>query len=276
MNRETVFQIWAPPQGVWSLWARPILFAQMHDWDCERLALESLPPADTDTLRHAIAAGGMPAARRDEWQTLDIAWAKSLGDGVLFVIDLPGEESVRMGLALAGGGFRPVPLYNACCGTNEVIEQEPIMAALLHGTAYLARLALANDAPPAFLLDANRMRPKRPLTAGAFDNRWQVFPQDFPSGGYLTGHGFTRAVLVVRGDAEPARDLAHVLRRWQEAGLRIEMKDLASDRPPQPIDVNKPFGYRSVWHRLLAIFGLRPALQGGFGSVIPEPSKSHG
>ncbi len=241
-----------------------------------RLAGESLPGNDDEALQHSFIAEDMPFPRRDDWRQLDISWAQSLGEDVFFVIDLPGRESVWMGLALAGSGFRPVPLYNACCGPNEVIDQGPIMQALLRGTAYLSDLALANDAPPVFLLDANRMRPNRALTPGAFDNRWQIFPQDFPSAGFLTGNGFTRVVLVVRDDSGAAPDLTHVLRRWKEAGIAIEMKDMANSLLPEPIRVTKPPWYRSVWQRLQVLVGLRPAWQGGFGSVIPEPSKSHG
>ena len=169
-----------------------------------------------------------------------------------------------------------MPLYNACCGIHEVINQGPIISAILAGNAYLADLSLTADAPPVFLLDANRMRPARLLAPGAFDNRWQVFPQDFPSAAFLAENGFIRVVLLTRNELNPAEDLSHVLRRWQDAGIGIELKDVANGGAPMPIRVDRPPWYRSVWHRLMAIVGLRPAWQGGFGSEIPKPSKSHG
>ena len=42
----------------------------------------------------------------------------------------------------------------------------------------------ATHAPPAFLLDSDRMKAPAP-DPGRFDNRWLVFPQDFPSAAFL-------------------------------------------------------------------------------------------
>lgn len=276
MNPETVFQTWVPAEGVWSLWARPILFAQMQQRDYRRHASTPFKDPDDEALQHAIIPEGTPAPRTDAWRNIDVSWASQAGEGVLFVVDLSGAESAWMGLALAGAGYRPVPLYNACCGANEVIDQGPIMVALLVGTAYLASLPLPDDAPPVFLLDANRMKPNRPLLPLAFDNRWKVFPQDFPSAAFLVTKGITRAMLVLRNERQPAEDLAHILRRWQEAGIGIEVKNVADDLAPMPIRVDQPPWYRSVWQRVQALIGLRRSWWGGFGSEIPEPSKSHG
>jgi hypothetical protein len=246
MQREALFEIWVPPGGLWSLWARPILFAQM-------------PEAGSGP------AGGEP------WRALDVGWAPGAGEQTVLVVDLPGEESVRMGLALAGRGYRPVPLYNACTGPHEVIDQGPIIEALRAGAGYLAAQALT-DAAPAFLLDARRMSPAREIRPRAFDNRWKVFPQDFPSAGFLTGRGFTRALLIQRGRTHPQEDLAHALCRWQDAGMALAAKDVAGGARPGPITVDRPAWYRSAWQRVLAVLGLRRGPRGGFGGVVPEPS----
>jgi hypothetical protein len=248
MSPETVFECWVPAGGAWSLWARPVLFAQMR-----------------------CAEGGSEEA---SWLTLDVSWAPPAGTAVL-VIDLPGQESVLTGLALAGRGYRPVPSYNVCTGPNEAIDQGPILRGLCAGAPYLAGLALAADAPPAFLLDARRLSPAREIRPGVFDNRWKVFPQDFPSGRLLAGR-FTRVVLVQRGRRQPSEDLAHVLRRWQEAGLAIEAKDVADAAPPAPLAVDRPAWYRRAWYRAVTALGLRRCGRGGFGGVVPEPGRSHG
>src|SRR5262245_39500868 len=245
MRREEIYEIWVPPDGVWSLWARPILFAQMSSDDLPEFAMPQ-PPG------------------------IVVAWAPGVADGAALVIDLPGEESVVTGLALAGRGYRPVPLYNACTGRAEVIDQGPIVAVLRAGAAYLASLSLATDAPPAFLLDAHRMSPSREVKPGVFDNRWKVFPQDFPSASFLTARGFTRAVLVQRGRSQPQEDLAHVLCRWQDAGLLIEAKDVAQSGPPGPVAVDRPTWYRAAWYRVWAMLGLRRCSEGGFGARYPE------
>jgi hypothetical protein len=62
------------------------------------------------------------------------------------------------------------------------------------------------------------------------------------------------------------------LRRWQEAGIGIERKVLSTDGPPVPLVVNRPSGFRSLWHRLLVASGLRRNPLGGFGGMLAEAS----
>jgi hypothetical protein len=251
VRREEIHEAWVPPGGAWSLWARPVLFAQMPE--------DPVSPGPT---------AGAPLAFR----LPDPVWAPSAEEGAVLVIDLPGGESVAAGLALAARGYRPVPLFNACTGPKEVIDQGPILRGLRAGAPHLASLSLPPDAPPAFLLDDGRMEPKKPLEPEVFDNRWMVFPEDFPSARLLRARGFTRAVLVQRSRLQPRPDLAHVLRRWQEAGIAVEARDPDIATPPRPIVVDRPARYRGMWYRVLALLGLRAAPIGGFGSVIPKPS----
>ena len=63
---------------------------------------------------------------------------------------------------------------------------------------------------------------------------------------------------------QPREDLAHVLFRWQEAGLRIR------GRGGREIRVERPPRYRALWYRALATLGLRRNDTGGFGSLVPE------
>jgi hypothetical protein len=71
-------------------------------------------------------------------------------------VDLPGAEAVAMGVALAGHGFRPVPLFNGTSGPHEVIEVYPIVRALAAWARTMQTQRLLPDAPPAFLLDSRR------------------------------------------------------------------------------------------------------------------------
>jgi hypothetical protein len=245
MYNEAIFEIWVPRDGVWSLWARPILFAQMPE-----------------------SASGASFVRRPH----EVSWAPAAGEHTVLVVDLPGAESVGMGLSLAERGYRPVPLYNACTGPHEVIDQGPIIESLRAGAEFLAALPL-HDAPPAFLLDADRLRPTHPVRGGDFDNRWQVFPQDFPSAALLAERGFTRVVLIQRGSLEPQPDLASVLRPWQEAGIGIEVKDVLSVEPPKPIRIEPPPWYRRVWQGVVVLFGMQARPRAGFGYVVP---RTHG
>jgi len=117
------------------------------------------------------------------------------------------------------------------------------------------------------------MNPPRLVQPDAFDNRWQVFAQDFPSAAFLTARHLTGAVLIQRGRTQPQEDLAHVLRRWQDAGLKIGAKDINDAAPVQPIQVELPARYRSPWQRVLAILGLRRGPHGGFGGMVPRPGQ---
>jgi hypothetical protein len=245
MNKEAIFESWAPRDGMWSLWARPVLFAQMPE-----------------------SASGASFVRLPR----DVGWAPAVGEHTVLVVDLPGAESVGMGLSLAERGYRPVPLYNACTGPHEVIDQGPIIAALQAGAKSLAALAL-HDAPPVFLLDAERMRPKRPIRGGDFDNRWQVFPQDFPSAALLAERGYTRAIVIQRGSWAPQFDLESVLRLWEESGIGIAAKDVLSAEPPWPIRIGPPPWYRQLWHGVKALFGMQQKPRDGFGYVVP---RTHG
>jgi hypothetical protein len=107
-----------------------------------------------------------------------------------------------------------------------------------------------------------------------FDNRWVVLPQDFPSGTFLKANGIDRVLLLHDRDGQPREDLAHVLLRWQEAGVAI-----AAARPggaAAELRVARPSRFRAAWYALLVTFGLRPNSAGGFGSIIPMPSPGGG
>jgi hypothetical protein len=192
---------------------------------------------------------------------LDRAW----------VIDLEGSVAVRTGAALARLGVQPIPLFNGVPDfLNPAIEVSPILMAFELETVGLA--SVPADAPPAFLLDHRRMEPQHVIVSGVFDNRRQVAPQDFPSARRLQGTGITRVVVLID---RVCGDLAHVLRRWQEAGIAL------SHMSPEgseclPFVVPAPRWYRSIWWRVLVLSGMRPNGAGGFGSRVPLPSEGGG
>jgi hypothetical protein len=252
MTRQELFEIWAPPQSPWSRWAKPVLFAEMPPPGAAARAEELLlPPVTLPTEAHTV-----------------------------LVVDLPGVESLRTGLALAHAGCRPVPLYNSApapagvaAGPTALVETAPLMQWLARGAVSLGSLRLPAEAPPAFLLDAQRQSGQSNPLPGRFDNRWLVFPQDFPSAGFLRRQGMTRVVLwQTSGRAQPAADLAHVLLRWQAAGLPVLRFDPAIGPEPGPLQVARPSQFGALWYRALALMGLRRNSAGGFGAVIPQPS----
>ena len=97
-----------------------------------------------------------------------------------------------------------------------------------------------------------------------------TLPQDFPSATFLLTHGVSTALLVQRDRLDPRPDLAHVVRRWQDAGMRLEAIDLNQPSDPQPLHVEAPSLFRRAWYRAVAVMGLHRNNVGGFGGTIPQ------
>lgn len=254
MTPSELYNIWAPQDSIWSPWAKPVLFAELS---------------------------AVPLAPQLQILSLDVP---RMDAPAAVVIDLPGRESVSVGVTLAQAGYRPIPCFNGAAGpaldvaNSAVVNVTPIITALAEGAHVVVQLRLAADAPPAFLIDANRRIESRLAAPGRFDNRWVVFPQDFPSANFLKQHGIRSILLVQTGGAsQPRSDLAHVLLRWQEAGLPVFGWDPAAKSHAAPLHVARPSQFRSAWYRALTILGLRRNSAGGFGSIVPEPSSGgHG
>jgi hypothetical protein len=255
MPTPDLFQAWAPPNGPWSEWAKPVLFATAPLIPCppgQWLLPPEFPfPACSDTAA---------------------------------VIDLPREFSVAYGIAAAKQGFAPIPLYNCLYHTDGVLHLTALLMWLGEGGRILPTVDLPATAPPAFLLDSKRLRPESALLPLKFDNRYVNFPQDFPSGGLLKSRGISRIVVAHEpslnapftrpGDQSSINeDLSHVLSRWQEAGL--EMLSSEWDRAtnsmsaPEPFTVRRPSYFRSLLYRLRATSELTRSNIGGFGGLIP-------
>ena len=257
MTKEELFEIWAPPGGRWSPWVKPVLFACAPD--APVLPSLSLPAFDTTSL-------------------------PSVEEQTALVIDLPGAEGVQVGLALAVRGFRPVPLYNALpspnaptfvpqtLGSSALVDVSVILDALRTQASPLHAFNLPLEAPPAFLLDANRRGEGQFPSPGRFDNRSISFTTDFPSATFLKANHLQRVALVQSGRDLPQPDLAHTLRRWQEGGIQIALKRLDYPGAPQPIEIQKPSAFGLLWQRALGALGLRRHGLGGFGGYVPMPS----
>jgi len=256
---EAIYTVWAPADSIWSPWVMPTPFVD----------LVCLPIADEEKFDALAALAGAQELERD----------------LAIVADLPGAESVRYGLALATRGYRPVPLFNGSPvptlfptagslfsermkhghASRSVIDMEELLRALCAGATVLPDVRLGANAPPVFLLDAMRMKGHRAANRELFDNRWKVFAQDFPSAKFLKEHGIRRVLLVQNSGGQPQEDLAHVLLRWQEAGVKILSSDRKDLARATTIRVSRPSGFRRSWHRGLALLGLRRNNAGGFG-----------
>jgi hypothetical protein len=215
----------------------------------------------------------------------NLDWCPPIESNVAVVADLPGAESVWLGVALAERGYHPVPLFNAIPlpGGQPVLDPLsrrnvaavdvlPILGALRQGAERLVGLPGPPEAPPVFLLDANRQGDGRTLLPDEFDNRSVCFTTDFPSANFLLAQGIQRVLLVQKAWANLPSDLAHVLRRWQEGGLALQIARADVAAQPERLEIAKPSWYGAMFQRALMALGLRRASGGGFGAWIPESS----
>jgi hypothetical protein len=188
----------------------------------------------------------------------------------MIIVDLPGKLGVEEGLSLAKSGYRPVPLYNGVVAPNHsAISAFETAAALYAGADVLNGLSIVPAAPPAFLLDYERMSGvgKWP---GSFDNRWSVFPQDMPSAAFLLKRLIKDVIVHSPGIQD---DLAHILLRYQEQGISIFQCDGSEIKG---ITVSKPSWFKKLYYRFKVTAGLTRNAAGGFGGVIPQQSSGGG
>ena len=241
---EKAFGAWTRPDVSWSDWAKPVAFVT---------TLGAAPAAETPAPALTI--------------TLDPTTA--------VIVDLPGAEAVAAGLLLAERGCCPVPLFNGTAGPSPVIDVEPISRALLAGADRVRDLPIAPTAPPAFLLDSRRMAAGA-VAPGKYDNRWVALPQDFPSGALLANRGIRSVGLVRRGGLGIPPDLAHVMARWAEFGIRVGVTNVDSGERADDVRVPKPSRFKLAWYAAIALLGLRRSNVGGFGARVPEQTASSG
>ncbi len=247
MTREELYEIWAPRGAVWTPWAKAVVFANFQ-WQ----EFSSTPDSP-----------------------LHVPWLAH-SDRLAIVVDLPGSFGVEMAIAMARRGYRPVPLYNAAPAVSDVpelVDVRSIRFAFSNFADNLKSLSLPFNAPPAFLLDANRRGVAGRAQPGQFGNRSICFPTDIPSAAFLVGQGITTALLVSQTDRNPQADLSHALLRWQQWGIKILSIALNDNQLAQPIQIQKPSRFRTLWYGWLAAVGLERNPLGGFGGRVPFPSQ---
>lgn len=254
-SKDEIYRIWAPPDALWSRWVKPILFSFV------------------DRVFESRAARSVRFERD---------WIPPAGSTAI-ILDLPEDDGVLWSLDLARLGYRPVPLYNAlpfplsekmtapayrpAC----TVLMEPILASLVREASVLDQVHLAPDAPPVFLLNADRRLARTDAAPGVFDNRSVCFVTDFPSADFLLTHGIQSAVIVQESE-KFARDLVETLVAWQQGGIKIFYKRRGDAGQPSPVVVNRPSFLGVIWFRLGVLLGLRRSELGGFGGIVPASS----
>lgn len=257
MTGRQVFNVWAPAESPWSRWVSPLPFL---DLDCRETAVQVRAPAAPESA---------PPPRHPH-------------DAV--IVDLPGAECIRAALALADRGYRPVLISNAVPAPSGLADPRAALAslvldnsALLHEicllTPGLSARPLPPGAPPAFIIDSARLKGTHRARRELFDNRWQLVPQDFPTGRFLLDRGIRSVTLLQTMKVQPQEDLAKVLLRWQSAGLRFFVQD-AIDGVGASLIVEPPSPLKSAIRYILAKLGVALNTSGAFGSPTPGSSSS--
>ena len=193
IGRE-IYKIWAPAEAKWVDWVRPVPFVKI------------------DEQFEAYEVGNFIIP--------NIEYIKELDTNTALIIDLPGNESIKEGLAIAKIGFRPIPIYNGTDeqkGARATVDNHSIKTGLVKGASELKKIKIEEDAPPAFLLDSNRMN-RYKMNISLFDNSWDIYDQDLPTAEYLLKNNINK--IIIRGE-KIQKDLRKILYKFQEKGIKI-------------------------------------------------------
>jgi len=200
-NREA-FEAWTSGESKWASWVRPVPFV-MYGCNC----------ASEGDENHYIS-----------FDIPYVLYVEKLKKDTAIFVDRCGYNSVNEGLALAEYGWRPIPLYN---GTNEhpgamaLVDNHGIECALLWGADVLKTLSFEKDAPPAFLLDSNRMH-RYKMKVSVYDNSWDLYNQDIPSPEYFISNGIDKVIIV---GEKIQKDLRIIFYEFQKKGIRFFYTD---------------------------------------------------
>ena len=194
MTGKDFYKIWAPIGAKWVDWVRPVPFVGIN---------ENLKIYEVENFN-------IPQINYIQNQTTDTA----------IIIDLPENNSIKEGLGLAKLGFRPIPIYNGTDqqdGAMATVDNKSIKIGLIKGALELQKMQIDKNAPPAFLLDSNRMN-RYKMNQSVFDNSWDIYAQDLPSAEYFLKNGINK--IIVRGESIQT-DLQKILYSFQQKGIRI-------------------------------------------------------
>lgn len=196
MTNKEAYKVWAPFGKKWTDWVRPVPFIA----------------AEADVKGYH--AGNLLIPKID---FVDESWKQAA-----VIVDLPGDESVEIGLALAKLGYRLIPIYNGTIeqkNARATVDNQTVGAALLHGAELLEQMEIKDDALPVFLLDKNRLN-RFKIDVSVFDNSWDVYPQDLPSADYFLQNGIQKIIVISN---TLSRDLKEIFRKFRKKGMQIDL-----------------------------------------------------
>ncbi len=213
MTAKEIYQIWAPAGKKWVDWVRPVPFIAMNE--CMKMYdFSDFTIPETDYIDNHYV-------------------------GAALIVDMPGMESVKEGIALAKHGYRPVPIYNGTIeqpGARATVDNQSVAVGLAMGAAQLSQIDIKSDALPAFLVDSNRMN-RFKMEDSLFDNSWDVYHQDLPSAEYFLESGIYKIIVI--GETF-SKDLKKILYEFQKK--KIEIFWTKRYGTPTKITLHKPIG----------------------------------
>lgn len=192
--RKEIYRLWAPFESKWTNWVRPVPFIGIDEFKEVYEFIDYTLPS--------------------------IRYLDEVLKDTAIIIDIQGVNSIKEGIVLTKIGYRPIPIFN---GTNPTLgsisttNNSIIEPLLVWGAMQLKEIKLDVDAPPAFLLDSNRLN-RYKSNRSVFDNSWDIYPQDIPTYKYFLENGITK--IVVRGE-RLQNDLEKVLYKYQKNGIKI-------------------------------------------------------
>ena len=198
MTGKDLFKIWAPIGAKWVNWVRPVPFININEQ--------------------------FEGYEIGEFVIPKINYMSKVKLNTAIIVDLPGNTSIKEGLAIAKFGFRPVPIYNGIDeqeGAMATVDNKIVKIGLIKGALELKKMQFDKDAPPVFLLDSNRMN-RYKINLSVFDNSWDIYAQDIPSPEYFLKNGICD--IIVRGNCIN-KDLNKVLYPFQKKGINIFLVD---------------------------------------------------
>jgi len=194
MTNRDIFNIWAPRGAKWTQWVRPVPFVALNE--------------------------GFRGYDICDFTIPNITYIDKLPFNTAIIVDLSDDEGIKEGVALAKLGFRPIPVYNGTEpqeGAMATVDNNVVEFGLIKGAEELQKITIQDDAPPAFLLDSNRMN-RYKMNESVFDNSWDIYPQDIPSAKYFLENGIDKIMVVSQ---KMQRDLKEILYKFQKEGIKI-------------------------------------------------------
>lgn len=197
MDGKEIYKIYAPTDAKWTEWVRPVPFVAINTYDRKMLG---------------------------DWKERKILFLKQYEQDTAIFVDLPGKESIEYGIALAGIGYRPIPIFNGVDeqqGAQATTDTYLVESGLISGSQRLKEMQLKKDANPAFLLDSSRMNRYR-AKESIFDNSWDLYGQDIPSLEYFQKNGIQKIIVV---GTTIQRDLRKIFFKFQDGGIKFYWTD---------------------------------------------------